>query len=107
MAIVGISSRALAVYDNRNNSPVKKRIDQQPTTPDQLSEQNRQPQGNLISRNVSQLPLSLQPLQTFPRPDVEKVLNTQSGSAIQAYQSIATFQQTEHLSSILGVDIKI
>jgi len=107
MAIVGISSRALAVYDNRNNSPVKKRIDQQPTTPDQLSEQNRQPQTNLIARNVSQVPLSLQPLQTFPRPDVQKVLNTQSGSAIQAYQSIASFQQTDHLSSVLGIDIRI
>lgn len=107
MAIVGISSRALAVYDNRGSSSVKKPIDQKFTIPNQLSEQNRQPLNNQIARNVSQVPLSLQPLKTFPQPDVQKVLSTQSGSALQAYQSIASFQQTDHLSSILGIDIRI
>ncbi len=107
MALLGISSQALTVFGQRGNLPQQKL--QASVSKELLSqgERGNRVQNGLLSTQATQTALALQTLPAIPLNATQRIQNNSQLTAIQAYQSVSSFQQTDNLSSLLGIDVKI
>ncbi len=108
MAIASISSRVTGIEYQRFNTSKKKPVGQGSIEAAGYPVIEPEWRSAGLATELYSLPLSTHlQQQQDPSPLVLQKIPMKTGSAIQAYQSMANYVHLDHLSFIFGIDISI